>query len=281
MGKLIWLASYPKSGNTWLRAFLHNLLRNPDQPFDINNLRAFCVVDSVAELYAQVDPRPATALGPEGVARLRPSVHRFITTASADNVFVKTHNAMLDDFGVPTVTAEVTQGMIYVVRNPLDVAVSFAHHLGASLDDTIALMNRPGARTPITAEWVGELMGSWSENVASWTAEPGPALHVVRYEDMHARPITTFGDVARFLGLDPPRERIEKAIRLSSFRVLREQEQRHGFIEKSVAADRFFREGKTGAWRQALSAAQVAALSEANRTQMARFGYVTEEPKDE
>ncbi|MGH6718607.1 MAG: sulfotransferase domain-containing protein [Alphaproteobacteria bacterium] len=281
MGKLIWLASYPKSGNTWLRAFLHNLLRNPDRPFDINDLRTFCVVDSVAELYAQVDPRPPASLGPEGVARLRPSVHRFITTASPDNVFVKTHNALMADFGVPTVTAEVTAGMIYVVRNPLDVAVSFAHHLGASLDDTIALMNRPGARTPITAEWVGELMGSWSENVASWTGQSNPTSHVVRYEDMHARPITTFAGVARFLGLDPPRERIEKAIRLSSFRVLQEQERRHGFVEKSRAADRFFREGKTGAWRRKLTRAQVAALVEPNRIQMARFGYRPEELQDE
>ena len=273
MGKLIWLASYPKSGNTWLRAFLHNLLRNPDTPFDINELRSFCVVDSVAELYARIDPRPPLELGPQGVAMLRPRVHRFITTASPDDVFVKTHNARLADFGVPTVTAEVTAGMIYVVRNPLDVAVSFAHHLGASLDDAIALMNEPGARTPITAEWVGELLGSWSEHVASWTAASAPTLHVMRYEDMHAKPVKTFAAVARFLGLDPPRERVEKAIRASAFRVLQDQEDRHGFVEKSRAADRFFREGMTGGWRRALNPAQVAQLALAHRDQMTRFGY--------
>ena len=280
MGKLIWLASYPKSGNTWLRAFLHNLLRNPDRAFDINKLASFCVVDSVAELYARVDPRPPTELGLEGIARLRPQVHRFITTASKDDVFVKTHNLHGADFGVPTVTPDVTAGMIYIVRNPLDVAVSFAHHLGAGPDDAIAIMNRSGARTPVTADWVGELMGSWSEHVASWTRRPGPPLLVMRYEDLHAEPIRTFRTAARFLGLDPPRDRLEKAIRLSSFRVLQEQERRHGFVEKSRAAERFFREGRTEAWRTALTPDQARAVVAAHRVQMERFDYVPKELSD-
>ena len=48
MGKILWLASYPRSGNTWLRAFLHNLLRNPDEPYDINRLQDFTLIDSDA-----------------------------------------------------------------------------------------------------------------------------------------------------------------------------------------------------------------------------------------
>lgn len=276
MGKLIWLASYPKSGNTWLRAFLHNLLRNPDQPFDINNLRAFCVVDSVAELYAQVDPRPATALGPEGVARLRPSVHRFITTASADNVFVKTHNALVEDYGVPMITLELTAGAIYVVRDPLDVAVSYSHHLGASIDDTIQLMGASGARTPSGEAFVTEKMCSWSVHVESWTANPNRTLHVVRYEDMHTQPIKTFAGVTRFLGLKPPRERLEKAIRSSSFRVLQDQEKRHGFIERSPVAERFFRAGQMGEGRKLLTRAQIARVVADHGPQMARFGYLTQ-----
>jgi hypothetical protein len=276
MGNLIWLASYPKSGNTWLRAFLHNLLRNPDKPFDINKLTSFSAVDSLADWYRHFETRPAVELAPQDVARLRPRVHRLMTTASRDNVFVKTHNALAEDFGVPTVTLEVTAGAIYIVRNPLDVAVSYSHHLGASIDHTIELMARPGARTVNTEDWVTEKMGSWSEHVASWTAKAHPTLHVLRYEDMHAAPERIFGGVARFLGLSPPRERLMKAIRLSSFEVLAEQERRHGFREKSVAAERFFRAGKAGQWRDVLSEGQVRAIVAAHREQMARFGYLPE-----
>ncbi len=58
MGAIIWLASYPKSGNTWLRAFLHNLLRNPSQPADINQLDRFALGDSQKMWYAEVADRP-------------------------------------------------------------------------------------------------------------------------------------------------------------------------------------------------------------------------------
>ena len=274
MGNLIWLASYPKSGNTWLRAFLHNLLRNPKTPFDINKLTSFSAVDSVAEWYRHFEPRPASELSIEEVARLRPQVHRRMTVASPDNVFVKTHNALVADFGVPLVTPEVTAGMIYVVRNPLDVVISYSHHLGLSIGETIAWMATPGARTRNTDEWVTERMGSWSEHVASWTTRPLPALHVVRYEDMQIQPLETFAGVARFLGLDPPRERLERAVEMSSFKVLQEQERQHGFREKSAVAERFFRAGAMDQWKAALTRDHVARMVATHRAQMARFGYV-------
>lgn len=274
MGKIIWLASYPKSGNTWLRAFLHNLLRNPDKPFDINKLTAFSLGDSMPQLYRRLDPRPPGELTPEEIARLRPGVHRLMTQSSPDNVFVKTHNALVEDFGVPMISLELTAGTIYVVRNPLDVAVSYTNHLGCTFDQTIELMGMSGTRTPSGATFVTEKLCSWSIHVESWTANPHRTLHVVRYEDMHVEPIKTFGGIARFLGLKPPRERLERAIRSSSFRVLQEQEKRHGFIERSPVAERFFRSGQAGEWRRTLSEAQVDRVIADHRAQMERFGYL-------
>jgi hypothetical protein len=128
-------------------------------------------------------------------------------------------------------------------------------------------------RTGNSANWVSEVQGSWSENVESWTAKPQKAVHVVRYEDMHTHPAKTFGGVARFLGLNPPRARLEKAIRMSSFRILQEQEKRHGFVEKHPEAQSFFRAGRIGQWREVLSEAQVARIVGDHGEQMARFGY--------
>ncbi|HXV24461.1 MAG TPA: sulfotransferase domain-containing protein [Alphaproteobacteria bacterium] len=273
MGAIIWLASFPKSGNTWLRAFLHNLLRNPQEGYDINKLDDFTLGESAYGWYRMFDDRPLEAYTVAEVAALRPKVHRHLTTLFPDSVFAKTHCAVMEDHGVPTITFEVTAGAIYVVRNPLDVAVSYAHHLGASLDDTIAYMAKPRAMTPASNNHVQELLGSWSEHVESWTTKPNRALHVVRYEDMLMKPQTAFGGIVRFLGLKPPRERLERAIARSSFRVLQEQERRHGFKEKSAQAERFFREGKAGQWRKALTPEQVERVVSAHRQQMQRFGY--------
>ncbi len=102
----------------------------------------------------------------------------------------------------------------------------------------------------------------------------GPTLHVMRYEDMLANPWKSFSGLVKFLGLAAPRPRIEKAIRLSSFRVLKEQEQRGGFRERPAPHGSLLREGKAGQWRKILTPAQVSAIVTAHREQMTRFGYV-------
>src|SRR5579859_7534945 len=95
MGNIVWLASYPKSGTTWLRAFLHNFSRPSDQPYDINRLSDFSANECEAALYRAHDPRPASQYSMAEVQRLRPLVHRDLARVAAGPVFVKTHNAVL------------------------------------------------------------------------------------------------------------------------------------------------------------------------------------------
>ena len=274
MSGILWLASYPKSGNTWLRAFLHNLFRNEKTPFDINRMAELTAGDSQAQWFKRLDPRPPAELGQEDLARLRPKVHALLSESAPDTVMVKTHNALVDVDGVPMITQSLTAGAIYVVRNPLDVLVSYADHLGQPVDDVITLMETRGFQTPASEDLVPEHYGDWSTHVESWTGRPHPQLHVVRYEDMSRRPNSTFRAVAAFLGLKPPRERLERAMRHSSFRVLRTQEDRAGFVERTPVQNRFFRAGKVGGWRRALDDAQVRRIVERHRAQMERFGYV-------
>ena len=274
MSGILWLASYPKSGNTWLRAFLHNLFRNPSAPFDINRMSELTAGDSQAQWFRRLDPRPPAALDRDALAQLRPRVHALIAESAPDTVMVKTHNALVEVGGVPMITQTLTAGAIYVVRNPLDVVVSYADHLGQPADDIIALMETGGFETPASDDLVPEHHGDWSTNVESWTGRAHPQLHVVRYEDMSRRPGPTFRAVAAFLGLKPPRARIERAMRHSSFRALRAQEDRAGFIERTPVQERFFRSGKPGGWRDGLDEAQVRRVVERHRAQMARFGYL-------
>lgn len=274
MGKILWLASYPRSGNTWLRAFLHNLFRNAAEPHDINRLRDLTLIDGEARWYRMFDPRPPTELTKEEVAALRPKVHAAMTAAHPDTVFVKTHNALVDDRGTPMITLEQTVGAIYVVRNPLDVAVSYSHHYGVSFEDAVAAMNRPGNQSVGNqSSFVYELHGSWSEHVGSWTATQNKVLHVVRYEDMAREPLTTFSGIARFLGLPASPERVASAAERSSFAVLRQQEALHGFRERSKKSEQFFRAGEVGQGQRYLTAALIGELHAAHRESMARFGY--------
>jgi len=164
--------------------------------------------------------------------------------------------------------------VIYVVRNPLDVALSYADHLGVQVDDALDLMATSGFETPPSETHVPEHHSDWSSHVKSWTQTPHAALHVVRYEDMASKPAPTFAGIARFVGIDAPRERLLRAVRFSSFKVLRAQEKKDGFVERTQVQKNFFRAGKSGAWRKQLSAGQVRRVLDTHREQMERFDYV-------
>ena len=171
------------------------------------------------------------------------------------------------------IAMEHTAAAIYVVRNPLDVAISLADHTGETVDGAIAQMAHD-TETENSDELVYGRQGSWSSNVASWTRQAHPGLHMMRYEDALADPVTVFGGVARFLGLNPPPRRLEEAIMFSSFESLRAQEDEVGFKERTAHQARFFRSGEAGQWREILSEAQIGRVVEAHRDQMIRFGYL-------
>jgi len=272
MGGLVWLASYPKSGNTWTRHFLHSLIRS-DQTHDINAMRTLTTADAVREWYRGVLDRPESEWTDELVAAARPLALRRIAQSADGLVFVKTHNAMVKHLGTPTIEPSVTAGAIYIVRNPLDVAISFAAFKGGDLDEAIDAMTTRGACAEPTATMVYQYSGSWAEHVESWTRRPARQLRVMRYEDMLDQPLETFGALAAFLRIAPTRQQLEAAIEASSFDKLKAQEDEIGFNEKPDTAERFFREGRSGQWREALTASQVDRVVAASRPQMERFGY--------
>lgn len=275
MGQLVWIASYPKSGNTWMRAFLHNYIRQPAAPYDINRLTDLAASDVNAERYRRYDQRPASQFSIADVQRMRPLVHRDLTALASTLVFVKTHNARLLVAGVPLITPDVTAGAIYIVRDPRDVAVSYSRHRGRSLDDTISFMADPEAATGGTDAKVYEHLGSWSAHVQSWAERPDPRVRVVRFEAMLGAAEATFGPLIGWLGQDAPAERLRRAIRFSAFEELRAQEDAKGFTERVAEATApFFGVGQAGHWRSVLSAAQQARIERDHGAVMQRFGYV-------
>jgi len=274
MGGIIWLASYPKSGNTWTRTFLHNLLLNADRPADINELTKFTIGEGDKAWYEMVAGKAVDGLTEEEILTLRPRVHQAYSRTRPDSVFVKTHN-MLGKIGdVPLVTPDYTAGAIYIVRNPLDVVISLSDHYGLSLDDGITLLNDPEGYSAETDRKVVDYLGSWSSNVTSWKSMDKSALHIMRYEDMLYKPEKTFGGMAKFLGLKPPKARLKRAIKFSSFSASRKQEEERGFNEQSNKTEKFFRVGKAGQWKTVLSQGQIDRIAEAHSEEMEQFGYL-------
>ncbi|MFZ5931519.1 MAG: sulfotransferase domain-containing protein [Pseudomonadota bacterium] len=274
MGAIIWLASYPKSGNTWLRAFLFNLLRNPPQPASINELDSFCIGESAGAWYARRAGHAIGDMAMDAVMALRPLVHRDFTQAFPDSVFVKTHNFLGECCDVALHTMDVTAGAIYVVRNPLDVVISMTDHFGVGLDAAIDRLGDPAAATETTDAHASEFHSDWSTHVKSWTGLPNPGLHIMRYEDMLDRPNRSFRQLATFLGLTPPNDRLRKAIKFSSFETLQAQEKKYSFKERSEFSQAFFRSGRKQQWRSLLSTAQIDRIVAAHNEQMARFNYL-------
>jgi hypothetical protein len=273
MSKIIWLASYPKSGNTWMRAFLHNLLRDPNESYDINKITDFSTSDSSIDWYKAQDQRDWKEWTAVDVARMRRGAQLAICQMKRDDVFVKTHNASVSFLGYPLMHQDLTAGAIYIVRNPLDVCISLSHHYGTDLDTTVNILADPSIGSKTNDKIVYEVHKSWSIHVDSWTNPLRPGLAVLRYEDMLNNPIKTFSGLTRFLGLNPPRQRLERAIERASFKTLRQQEDQKGFKEKSPFAQKFFREGRAGQWRDKLSQSQVDKIVDQHKEQMQRFGY--------
>ncbi|WP_295393488.1 sulfotransferase domain-containing protein [uncultured Thiodictyon sp.] len=278
MGGIYWLASYPKSGNTWFRAFLTNLRVDGEQPAPIDELSGAGMIGARGWLDERLGFDTAD-LSPAEAERLRPAVYRWVGREDATIGYHKIHDAYtLTVDGEPLVSREATLGALYILRNPLDVACSFASFFSCSIDAAIDRLADPALalhhRRSAGGAHVRQRLLSWSAHVRSWVDAPGLNLALIRYEDMLADPLSTFTRAARFLHLPHDQVRVQKAIDFSRFGELSRQEAARGFRERPHFAPRFFRQGRSGGWRAQLRAAQVLRIIADHGALMRRFGYL-------
>jgi len=260
--RIIWLASYPKSGNTWARSFLANYFQPTGRTLDINSLRQFTTADVRQDFFDRAAGRPFRGRTIEDWMRVRPKALRLIAGSKDGHHFVKTHCQVIRIHGVPLIMPEVTAAAVYLMRNPFDLALSYARHLSVDVDAAIARMADAQAanRSP---SGIVEIVGRWDDHIRSWTSAPGLPLHVMRYEDILADPARAWRQLFAFLKVPVDEPQLARAMETTSFAALSRQERERGFRERPTGMERFFARGTAGGWRTELTPAQIGRLREA------------------
>lgn len=278
---IVWLASYPKSGNTWCRIFLANLLNKTDKPIDINRIELGNIFSSrsILEFQTGYDTSELTA---DECDELRAKAFESLSEQQEGNFFVKTHDAYLPlKNGDEMFPVNSTKAAIYFIRNPFDLSLSFANHLTKTVEATVDKMCDEhfvlAASVKKFNNQIRQKLLSWSGHVQSWTEQKQFPVLVVRYEDLYSDPFKEFSKILSFLKLEFSDEKIRKAIENASFENLQKMEKEIGFKEKPHKCKSFFNVGKKGYYKEVLGEIEIEKLIKAHSEVLHKFGYMNEQ----
>jgi hypothetical protein len=275
---IIWIASYPKSGNTWIRSFLSSYIYTNDGTFNFNLLNK---IDQfpLLKYYNKINLYPKN---------LSEAAQGWVTAQQVINLdnkihFMKTHNAMCTINGNPFTNKENSLGAIYIVRDPRDILISYSNFLNMNYSETLNELTRKNNTsflndTVDTKNIVGSLMGSWSENFNSWEKYNLTKKIIIRYEDLISNPYETFLKIITYLnnlyGLEINKKKIQMSIESTKFVNLQNLEKRNMFFEKSKNTKVFFREGKIKQWEKKLDIKMLNKIKEKFSKEMIKLGYL-------
>jgi hypothetical protein len=257
--RIIWLASFPKSGNTWIRSFLANYFKPPGQELDINSLRQFTTADVRQDFFNKANGGPFHGKTVSDWIKVRPKALRLIAASKSGHHFVKTHCQVGKVESIDLIPPQVTAAAIYIIRNPFDVAPSYARHMSLNID---AALDRMSNRLAVHANASGimEITGRWDDHINGWTGAPGLPLHVMRYEDMLADAGEAYRALFDFLRVPVDKAQMRRTLKATSFQALQKQERELGFGERPPEMKQFFARGVAGGWREDLTPGQVARI---------------------
>jgi aryl sulfotransferase len=275
--RTVWLASYPKSGSTWVRALLTALLLD-DGEFDLNQLGHGPIASSRGHI-EEWSGATTSDLTYAEIAWLRPQADARLDATLEATRYRKIHDALrAGETREPIVDPATTRAAVYIVRDPRDVAVSFAHHAGRTLDWAVGRMADPAGTFSRTTKsldpQVPQRLGTWSEHVRGWIGHDLFPVVTVRYEDLHADPEDQLARIAEAGGLEVDNADLAAAVAAAAFARLRAKEAASGFRERAHRDREFFRRGIAGGWRDELPAELAARIEADHGEVMARLGYL-------
>lgn len=281
MKNIVWLASYPKSGNTWFRMFISNLLINSKTPLEISHIRNDGIASSTNFFENETGINPFELTNDE-IDLIRPSLYKILSNnflnANGKNEFMylKVHDAFtFNQKNRPIFPSEVSKCAIYFVRNPHDVCISYANHSACDPSRILdSLINKKKTTNGLKSLQLHQQFLSWGLHYRSWANQREIPVKVIRYEDMLSDPYKVFTEAVKFIGLDYDQERIKRAVDNSSFDKLKKMEQKEGFAEKVAKTESFFWKGEAGYYKNYLTKEQIDIITDNFRDEMEELGYI-------
>ncbi len=290
--QIFWIASYPKSGNTFLRSILTSLFFSEDGLFNFDLLKNIPVIEDTIHLNFIKETNTDDY---NNIHELKILSKYWLKMQSKENLgfngnflFVKTHHALTEAFSNPFTTESCTRGIIYIIRDPRDVVVSSSHHFNISIEESINQIINLKTAIP----WQDEnnlflnkkkpfsVLASWKFNYESWAENPFscPFL-LIKYEDLISEKLKTIKKIINFFEenygfkFHNLNKKTENIITSTHFDALKNNEEKFGFIE-SVNKN-FFRKGLSNQWESILSKSEILKIEKNFNSLMKKFGYKT------
>lgn len=276
--KPIWLASYPKSGNTWVRMFFTALLKESE--IDINKLEtdgiisARSVIDSTLGINSAEIPE-------KDFLKYRSSLYHKWAESHTNKEFLltKVHDSCTLD-GEIIFPPSITRGVIYILRNPFDMAASTANHHNVSIDKAVKMLcsnkHSLAANKSTLNHQISQFLGNWSQHIQSWTNVHRNNILVVKYEDMLHNGLETFSKIIKYLELNYSEEQIKKAIDEVAFNKIQKKEASTKFKETPKNTDIFFRSGISGGWKNEITEEQTKLIIDCHYETLLKYNYIDE-----
>ena len=277
---IIWLASYPKSGNTWVRAFLSSILYTKQGINDFSTLYKIQQFPRKEHFENLVD----NFQDPKKICENWKNAQDRINLDNEIKL-LKTHHVLckIDNFEFTDNSNSL--GVIYIVRDPRTVLLSIKHHFGMKdfdegrnfiINENIWLGINKSEKYKNRANKVPTLISSWRVNYLSWKNKIQNSL-IVRYEDLLSNPQTEFFKITKFLEKLMNRkfeeEKINNAIKSTSFQALQKLEERGLFTEQGQGA-KFFNSGPNADWKSQLDKNIVDEINLKFKNEMLELGYL-------
>jgi hypothetical protein len=279
---IIWLASYPKSGNTWVRHFLASLIYSNQGKVGLEKL-------GFIMQYPKRDQFEKLVTNLDDFNQIKKNWINSQNLINSDNKLsiFKTHH-VLCSLGKDNFTDEKnTLGAIYIVRDPRNVISSILYHFNLSnTEEALNFIQREDTFIGNVKNKVNyplhTLIGSWKTNYNSWKFF-GKNFLLVKYEDLILNPNTEFKRIANYItnttNIKFSEEQIKKGIDESSFENLQKLEDKNGFIEsikdpENKKRKKFFNLGPRNNWKKSLDKKFVDEIENSFKNEMKELGYI-------